>query len=275
MAMAQDNGLNPILKIQVCDLEYIEPTVQKEKIVIKVLDTVTDAMDGKFKDNAHSDMVPAVNAMIRSALDYVHRFQSVDTFVEGENNYAITGEITELSTTSKREVTESKDSKGKVKHITKVRYDGNVSFTLTLTNLSNNKTVTANFDSSGYSDGDMSSANKALTNAINRMESWVYDYFNEMYPIEANILEISEVNKNKVKELYIDVGSNIGVYKGLHFDLFEVRVVAGREASKKIGRIKVEEVSGDDICLCKVTRGSKEIKEAVDEKKTLKAICEE
>ena len=48
--------------------------------------------------------------------------------------------------------------------------------------------------------------------------------------------------------------------------------VAGRETRKQIGRIRVRETLGDDISLCKVQKGGKEIKAAFDRGDAIVAI---
>ena len=60
-----------------------------------------------------------------------------------------------------------------------------------------------------------------------------------------------------------------GAYKGLHMGVYTVKLVAGKEAKKQIGKLKIEEVQGDDISLCKVQSGGKDIKVALDAGETL------
>lgn len=48
--------------------------------------------------------------------------------------------------------------------------------------------------------------------------------------------------------------------------------VAGRETRKQIGRVRVREVLGDDISLCKVQKGGKDIKAAFDRGDAIVAI---
>ena len=46
--------------------------------------------------------------------------------------------------------------------------------------------------------------------------------------------------------------------------VYEVKTIAGREAKSQIGKLRIEEVEGDDISLCKVQSGGKDIKAAID-----------
>ena len=59
------------------------------------------------------------------------------------------------------------------------------------------------------------------------------------------------------------------MYKGQQFDVFLVKTIAGKEAKTIIGRLKIEEVEGDEISLCKVTKGADMIKTALDENHVL------
>lgn len=95
------------------------------------------------------------------------------------------------------------------------------------------------------------------------------DYYNAIFPLHASIIEAGEVKKDKQKEVFIDLGAANGAYKGVQFDVFLVKTVAGKEARTMIGRLKIEEVQGDEISLCKVTKGSDKIKNALDQGQTL------
>ena len=62
---------------------------------------------------------------------------------------------------------------------------------------------------------------------------------------------------------------SLSAYKGQQFDVYSVKEIAGKEARIEIGRLKVEEVLGEELSLCKVTKGEKEIKTALDNGNTL------
>ena len=83
------------------------------------------------------------------------------------------------------------------------------------------------------------------------------------------MLEGARDKKDKQKEVYIDLGSKEGAYEGLHMGVYTVKTIAGKEAKKQIGRLKIMEVLGDDISLCKVQSGGKDIKAALDAGETL------
>ena len=87
-----------------------------------------------------------------------------------------------------------------------------------------------------------------------------------------NIVERGSEKKDKQKEVYIDAGSSTRTHEDMRFTVYVVGNVAGRETKKEIGRLKVNEVLGEDISLCKVQKGGKDIKAALDEGKQVVAI---
>ena len=109
----------------------------------------------------------------------------------------------------------------------------------------------------------------AMMKALEKLSSTITDYCNKWLPLSANVLEGARDKKDKQKEVYIDLGSKEGAYEGLHMGVYTVKTIAGKEAKKQIGRLKIMEVLGDDISLCKVQSGGKDIKAALDAGETL------
>lgn len=87
----------------------------------------------------------------------------------------------------------------------------------------------------------------------------IEDVVNEFFPIEGQIIDINESKKDEAKSVYINAGSLHGVSDKLKFEVFKVKTVAGREARTKVGELRVAEIQGDDLTLCKVKNGGKEI----------------
>lgn len=269
-AWAQDNGLNPIFPLEIQDATY--EVKAKKTTAGQVLGTIANAAAGVSTDTHHEDKVPAVNAMIKSAFGYVCRLSAVDGLLEEENGYLLTGSVTNLTTTSKSEVHTTKDAKGKEVKKTTVRYDAVAEVSLTLKDVLSGSVSTHTFKSAAYSDGSTATADKALTAAIDALKPKIVHYYNAQFPIRANIVERGTEKKDKQKELYLDVGTAIRIYEGQHFHIYVVGTVGGRETRKEIGRVKVHEVLGEDICLCKVQKGGKDIKEALDTEKPVTAL---
>ncbi|MCD8386530.1 MAG: hypothetical protein LUD17_06505 [Bacteroidales bacterium] len=108
----------------------------------------------------------------------------------------------------------------------------------------------------------------ANSDATRKMKKFV----DEVFPIWGKVLELDEVKKDEAKKLYIGVGELLGVKKDVVFDVCVIREVAGRKSRKIIGEIKVTEVAGDDISLCEVKKGGKEIYAAVNGDQKVVAI---
>lgn len=267
-ATAQDNGLNPIFEVEVQELTYEIP--QKKTTVGSVIGTLVSAAAGVSTDTYHEEKIPALNSTVRSAISGVRRLSSVTSLMD--EGFIVSGSITTISTTTQSEVHETKDKDGKVRKETWTRYDAKVAVALTLTDKVTGEQSTERFSKTGYSDGLTSTADKALEVAISNLGSQITAYYNDVFPLSANVVERGTEKKDKTKELYIDVGSAIGVYEGQHFTLYLLGEVAGRETRQEMGRLKVTEVLGDDICLCKVQKGGKDVKKAIDEGKTILAV---
>ena len=267
---AQNNGLNPIFSLEYQEASY-ENKAQKPTAG-KVLGTIANAAAGITTDTHHDNKVPAVNAAIKTALKHIRRLNQVDALMENEAGYLLSGQITNLTTTSKTEVHTSKDSKGKEIKKTSVRYDAMVEISLTLKEVVSGSTSTQTFKCTSYSDGAAATADKALTTAIHRLKGKIVVYYNNMFPTQANIVERGNVKKDKQKEVYIDAGSSTRTHEDMRFTVYVLGNVAGRETKKEIGRLKVNEVLGEDISLCKVQKGGKDIKAALDEGKQVVAI---
>lgn len=108
-----------------------------------------------------------------------------------------------------------------------------------------------------------------MTEALSNLSGVIAGYFNARYPVNAAIIERGEIKKEKQKTVYIDLGTSLSAYKGQQFDVYSVKEIAGKEARIEIGRLKVEEVLGEELSLCKVTKGEKDIKTALDNGSTL------
>ncbi len=106
---------------------------------------------------------------------------------------------------------------------------------------------------------------KVCRQAIKAVRELVEDAFK----VQGTILEVAAEKKGEAKEVYISIGSAHGVGDGAFFSACIERQVAGRTSQKEIGQLKVKNVEGDDLTLCEVKKGGKEIKEAIDAGQTI------
>lgn len=145
-----------------------------------------------------------------------------------------------------------------------------------LLNLKDAKTgdviVSPSFSGQSSTGSTYSTPDQAVKNAIEKLSNRITDWLNKYRPLQANIIEGSTAKKDKQKEVYIDLGSSEGAFAGLHMGVFMIKTVAGREAKTQIGKLKIEAVEGDDISLCKVQSGGKEIKAAIEAGHQLRVI---
>ena len=124
--------------------------------------------------------------------------------------------------------------------------------------------ATPSMKGAGSATSSFSTSDQAIRDAIGRLATRITEWLNEFRPLEANIIEGAASKKDKQKEVYIDLGTKEGAYAGMHLGVFVVKTVAGRQAKSQIGKLKIEAVEGEEVSLCKVQSGGKDIKAAID-----------
>lgn len=264
---------NTIYRIGVGELIYTPPTEGSK--TTSVLKDVAEVLLSGQTTKQQPQYAEAVRASLMNGLSKVILFRPSDGIVsqsdlsDGTPSFFVDGTIANISIVSRSET--KKDGKGN--KYTDTSYRSNVSVTVNLKDPADGSVI--NSRTFTISDSDlywMTSGEKAMTNALERLTSKVSDYYNRMFPLYASIIEKGESKKNKQKDVYIDLGAADGAYKGQQFDVLTVKTIAGKEARTVIGRLKIEEVEGDEISLCKVTKGSDKIKTALDEGQTLLVV---
>ena len=267
---AQDNGLNPVYKVRLGDITY-QKTENKKVTVGKVLGVIADVADGRVTDVNNEEYIPLAKTSVKTGLTHARRLQVVDSDEAGTAKYQVTAQLSDISASRKVKTYDRKDSKGGEYTETKTYYGAIASVAITFKNLQTGELTTSTISGRCSEYSLAKSADEAIRNALSELSNNIYEYYNEVYPIRANIIERGNEKKDKTKEVYIDVGSRF-VNEDVHFDVFIVGQVAGRETRKNIGRIRVRETLGDDISLCKVQKGGKDIKAAFDSGNSIVAI---
>ena len=141
-------------------------------------------------------------------------------------------------------------------------YVGNIAYSLTVINLENGTvTGTKSFTYAGLTGNIGSTKNEAVISTLNRVKQSMDNFVNEYFKLNGTIVEMKEANKkgDQAKSLYISLGSDSGMSKGQLLEVFEVKMIAGKEAELSVGNLKVEEVVASDLAECTVTKGGKEI----------------
>ena len=246
------------------NLTYNKP--EDKGTLAKVLDALLTGQVSKDQ----SKYQDAVRAAVVKGLSQSHRIIAIDGQLSKDeaalpNAMYIDGTVSNLSTTSK---TENYESDGKTRYRT--YYKALIGVTLHFKDAKTDEVFASPaFNLSQWDVSWIETQEGAMMKALEKLSSTITDYCNKWLPLSANVLEGARDKKDKQKEVYIDLGSKEGAYEGLHMGVYTVKTIAGKEAKKQIGRLKIMEVLGDDISLCKVQSGGKDIKAALDAGETL------
>ena len=270
-ASAQNNGLNPVYKVQLGEITYEKNEVKKKVTVGKVLGVVADVVEGRVTDVNNEEYIPLASNSVKEGLTHVRRLQMVEDSEAEDAKYQVNVTLTDIAASRKVKTYDRKDSKGREYTESKTYYGAVTTVALHFKNLQTGEVTTSTISGRCSEYSLAKSADEAIRTALNELAENIYEYYNECYPIRANIIERGTEKRDKTKELYIDVGGRF-IGEDVHFGVFVVGQVAGRETRKHIGRIRVREVLGDDISLCKVQKGGKEIKTAFDKGDSIVAI---
>ena len=90
------------------------------------------------------------------------------------------------------------------------------------------------------------------------------------FKVYGSILKVVSTKRDKAKTIYINLGYDDPIKEGLRFDVVEDGILEGHNIETKIGEIRITEIMGPKISLCKVNKGGETILTALNEGKTLK-----
>ncbi len=99
----------------------------------------------------------------------------------------------------------------------------------------------------------------AIMKAVKNAKDKVIKKIKGIFPVVAEIVEITAEKKGAAKTLLIEAGTALGVQKGDQFKICEEKMFRGKKRIVEIGRIKVVDVQGDDFAECKVVKGGDKI----------------
>ena len=265
-ATAQER--NCLYNVRVNDMRYV--LEEKKQNTIEKVGAVLGALAGETNRTDNSYLTPSVSATVRDAISHVRRLSTVNDISDAK--FEINGDITSLVTHTSVHYKERTTNDGKTTNVRVENHDASVAITLYLTDIITGQQWTQSFSCNSNWYMTAGSEEEALNEVFNELRRHIVRDYNEMFPLLANIVEAGNAKKDKQQEVYVDLGSQYGIGKGYHFEVFELGEVAGHETRKKIGKLKIEEVMGRDISRCKVEKGHKEIKAALDAGKTLLTV---
>ena len=255
--MAQDE--NAVKNVNVGELSYTikeEPKTKLGTVVGAVLDVLSDQ-----QTTEQPGYVDALRASVIMALGNVRRFVITDGFqveANADTNILLDGVVNYLSTT--RELRLASNKKDKIP-----QFYAQIGLTLNLKDPVTGTVLNSHvFEVNRTAWSWYNSSDTAIKEALEGLRSRVEKYYNTLYPYTANILERGVEKKDKQKELYIDLGAIHGLKEGTHFTVYILGSIGGKETRKQIGRLKVTSIEGDEVSLCKVSSGGKDIKAALD-----------
>lgn len=236
------------------------------KVITGVLTGKTSIQVTKYEEDVKSAIIKGLSSAYRFRFN--NGLLRLDDIVE-EGNLVADALITDIQAKSSSHTWKDKNDKTHVD----TQYSGIVEAILTLKDAKTGEVI-ANPTVKGMGSGNsnFNTSDKAIRDAISRLSTQITSWLNKYRPLQANIIEGATAKKNKQKEVYIDLGSREGAFEGLHMGVYEVKSIGGREAHSEIGKLWIEAVEGEDISRCKVQRGGKDIKAAIDDGKQLRVI---
>ena len=263
--MAQSE--NAVQNVSVMELDYMTKETPKSDlgaVVGAVLDVLSDQTTSE--EPGYSD---ALRASVIMALSNVRRFTVTDGLQvapNDETNILIDGTINYISIT--RELRLASNKKDKIP-----QFYAQIGLTLNVKDAATGTIINSQvFEVNRTGWSWVNSNDTAIKNALENLRRRVEKYYNTAYPYKAHVLERGVEKKDKQKELYIDLGAMHGLQEGIHFDVYVIGSIGGKETRKQIGRLKVKSIEGDEVSLCKVSSGGKEIKAAIDAEQQLLII---
>ena len=215
----------------------------------------------QYKDAVRAAIIKGLTSGFRTVATDL---ESVEGKVNGEFDCVVDATINNISTTTKTEpMTSSKNG-------VTTWYKAMVGITLQFKDPQTERVIASPmFKISDVDVAWIETEESAMTSTLHRLSVSVKKYCDEWYPIYGTILESYRQKKDKQKEVYINLGTNMGAYKGLCLVAYTVKTIAGKEAKTQVGKLKIESVQGEEISLCKIQNGGKEIKNILDKGETI------
>lgn len=207
---------------------YMDPFGRTSKPKVAFLDVAIN--DPKF--SAQKD------AFVKRVLDGMREVTTVELeskiypSVEAASKAGIDG-LVEI-TVDKIDNTTEKDKEGKTVYKTKIYY------TVGGIDAVNNRWIEMK-SYTGVGDSK-EGTNKANADALGLMDTYIKKFCEDVFPVAASIVDATEVDAKKgvAKKVRIDQGTNMGIKKGMHLDIYEQRAEGGEDSRHLLGEATVE-----------------------------------
>lgn len=259
-SMWAQESRNAVVNLSVGEFAY----VKKQSTVGTVLSTAVNALASNTVYIQDESYIPLLRATFEDAASSLGRIRlsGNDTESEATPDIVVDCKVNEMGYTT--------DIPSK-KNISVGTVTGHIDCLLQIKDARTGEVLESkSFKKDGYE----LSTEAAMKEACKSVRKEFRKYLNSCYPLCGDILEKKSAKKDKLKEVYISLGTDLQVQKDMTFIVYEVATVANREARTELGKLKVTAVSGGDISLCKVTKGGDKIGDALANEKTLLVVSE-
>lgn len=233
----------------------------------------------KAPQNVDNSLVEVLRSKMIEGIQEMQRLQVVDVSLQEElkagtdiengttriskmrelgADYIIVGEVVSMS------ASRHTDSDNKLYYKGKIQWKVNV-----INAETGVLKTTKTFDHSGLTGNRGNNPKAAIANTCDYAKVSMDDFINETFPLEGTILQVESVKKDKAQTVYIDMGSLQGIMENQRFDAYVETDIAGEKGRTEVGALIAKTVLSEQRTLCKVTKGGKEINDAMSGNKKL------
>lgn len=144
-------------------------------------------------------------------------------------------------------------------------YKEKLTLRLQLVRTSDGTTIfSRNYEESGSSSGKDASQYNALKSALVSVPYEMRTFIEQYFKVHGSIVELVSGSSTRAKEVYINLGYNDPITEGQRFDVIVETPVGNRYMGRKIGEIRIKEITGPNFSLCKVMwKGGDDVLEAL------------
>lgn len=205
----------------------------------KVVEMLTNTKRFQVVDRTSHDKIKAELELQKS-----EAFMDSQNLVEQDIAVAaeqmITGHINKIP------IYAMKNANGSIKG-----YKGSVSFQMKVVDVATGlSTEATSFE--GKASDLMLSPESAVNQAMQSLETELYEYFRVNFPIKGKILRILKENKGKASVVLLNVGQKQGVRKGDRFMVQCIEMIGNEPYPTDLGELEVIGLSGESFSECKV-----------------------
>ncbi len=205
---------------------YLDPFGRTAKPRVAFLDVaINDSKFSSQKDNFQQAVLKGMNQVTTISIE-----PTIYSDVASARNAGIDG-LVEI-TIDKVTTSSEKTKEGKTK------YKADILYTVAGIDVANNKWIDMKsfWDIGSSTDGQ----NDANANALTLIDDNIRIYCEDLFPVAGAILNTEEVKNNSVKKVRVNIGTDMGLKKGMPFEIYEQRKEGGEDSRFLLGEASVE-----------------------------------